>query len=142
MQHILKIAVVATLAGFGMSADRAAAMDVGGPVHQDSMVQRVQHHGSPGGRIGSAPSGRGSFSSPRTSSRFSGNVDRGARVYGWEGRRHGHRRHGRGIYFAPGYYDYGDYGTYDDEGGCEWMRERAESTGSAYWWRRYRLCVS
>ncbi len=24
--------------------------------------------------------------------------------------------------------------------GCEWMRRRAIATGSAYWWRRYRVC--
>lgn len=24
--------------------------------------------------------------------------------------------------------------------GCEWLRRRAIVTGSAYWWRRYRIC--
>ena len=34
------------------------------------------------------------------------------------------------FYFYGGYY-YGD---------CYWLRERAELTGSPYWWDRYELC--
>lgn len=36
------------------------------------------------------------------------------------------------FYFYDGWY-YGD---------CSWLRRRAEATGSAYWWRRYRRCRS
>lgn len=77
--------------------------------------------------------------------------DRGDRVYrGWRGDRGtvevvprrgrgdrpwmAGRRYswgpGVGFYFWNGYY-YGD---------CRWLRRRAIETGSAYWWRRYRLC--
>ncbi len=34
------------------------------------------------------------------------------------------------FYFSGGYY-YGD---------CAWLRERAEDTGSPYWYHRYHLC--
>jgi len=63
----------------------------------------------------------------------------GARVYGWRGGpRHGHFHHRRGFGVIVGDYYGGDYGYY---GGCEWLRARAEATGSGYWWRRYEDCV-
>jgi hypothetical protein len=41
------------------------------------------------------------------------------------------------LYAAPigayGYYAYGD--------GCEWLRQRALYSGSAYWWDRYNSCI-
>ena len=54
------------------------------------------------------------------------------------GHRHAHRGRGRYLlYAAPigayGYYAYGD--------GCEWLRQRAHYSGSAYWWDRYNSCV-
>jgi hypothetical protein len=54
------------------------------------------------------------------------------------GHRHAHRSRGRYLlYAAPigayGYYAYGD--------GCEWLRQRAHYSGSAYWWDRYNSCV-
>jgi hypothetical protein len=66
-------------------------------------------------------------------------------IAGWSGGRHhgGHHHHrGRRIIIgAPYLYDYGyydDYGYYGDD--CGWLYRRALSTGSAYWWRRYREC--
>jgi hypothetical protein len=66
----------------------------------------------------------------------------GRRFYG--GRRFHHvrpfrhrgwrRRGGWGIYAAPFWYG-GYYGR-----NCGWLRARAIATGSAYWWRRYRIC--
>jgi hypothetical protein len=50
---------------------------------------------------------------------------------------HRHHRHARVFAFAP-FYDYG-YGYAD---GCYWLRNRAISTGSRYWWSRYRDCVN
>jgi hypothetical protein len=47
-------------------------------------------------------------------------------------RRHVHKRFFRGGGWEP-YWYYAD---------CEWMRQRAIATGSPYWWRRYRECVS
>lgn len=44
----------------------------------------------------------------------------GGRRYSW----------GPGFYFWNGYY-YGD---------CDWLRDRAEDTGSRIWWERYRQC--
>jgi hypothetical protein len=52
-----------------------------------------------------------------------------------------HFHHRRGVFIAgyPYYYDYDyDYGYY---GGCGWLYQRAVSTGSAYWWERYRECA-
>ncbi len=51
-----------------------------------------------------------------------------------DGQRHRGVRHswGPGIYFY--FYD----GYY--HGDCAWVRRKAISTGSAYWWRRYRQC--
>ncbi len=37
-----------------------------------------------------------------------------------------------GIWIAPGIY-YAE---------CEWLRRRAITTDSTYWWRRYRQCVA
>lgn len=58
----------------------------------------------------------------------------------WKKRRHS-RRFVRNFYWGfplyAGLYGY-DYGYYYDE--CEWLRERALETGSAYWWKRYRQC--
>lgn len=34
------------------------------------------------------------------------------------------------FYFYDGYY----------HGNCGWLKEQALETGSAYWWRRYRIC--
>lgn len=60
----------------------------------------------------------------------------------WHGR---DRRHGggdrpwrRGHYYGwgSGFYLFNRY-YYGD---CEWLRRRAEDTGSRYWWRRYRMC--
>jgi hypothetical protein len=47
-----------------------------------------------------------------------------------------HHRRGFGVIVGD-YYD-GDYGYY---GGCEWLRVRAEETGSGYWRRRYEDCI-
>ncbi len=62
----------------------------------------------------------------------------------WRGkhdrRHHRLRRFSHFFFFGPGYDDYYyDYATsyYND---CEWLRLRAISTGSVYWWRRYRQC--
>ncbi len=64
--------------------------------------------------------------------RFTGNVSHG---------RYGHHRHGRRFYWGSGFYflssDIG-YGYYNDD--CEWLRHRAEDTGSPYWARLYRIC--
>jgi hypothetical protein len=59
------------------------------------------------------------------------------------GRRGGHFRvrgfrHIRGWRHFRGRRFYGVYAGYG--GGCAWLRHRALVTGSAYWWRRYRLC--
>jgi hypothetical protein len=60
-----------------------------------------------------------------------------------QGRIVGNRfRHGR-KFIAPGVvigtspYWYG----YGYSAGCEWLRQRAIATGSAYWWGRYRDCL-
>jgi hypothetical protein len=63
----------------------------------------------------------------------------GTRVYGWHGGpHHGHIHHRRGFGVIVGDYYDGGYGYY---GGCEWLRVRAEETGSGYWWRRYEDCI-
>ena len=63
----------------------------------------------------------------------------GPRVYGWRGGpHHAHFHHRRGFGVIVGDYYDGDYGYY---GGCEWLRARAEETGSGYWWRRYEDCI-
>ena len=81
-------------------------------------------HVSPGGAM-HAP--RGAFNST------------GPRVYGWRGGpHHGHIHHRRGFGVIVGDYYDGGYGYY---GGCEWLRVRAEETGSGYWWRRHEDCV-
>ena len=76
---------------------------------------------------------------------YSINRDRSARFTGdFRRGRFDHRRHHRrGFFFYPGfdYYDAGygyDYGYgYSD---CGWLLERAQYSGSSYWWRRYRAC--
>ena len=73
------------------------------------------------------------------------NFSRRGPVPGWNGRGRNHWRHHRGrriIVGAPYFYDYGfydDYGYYGDN--CGWLYRRALSTGSPYWWRRYRDCA-
>ena len=89
----------------------------------------------------------GDFGAGSAYRRYSINGDRGPRFTGdfRRGRfdRHHHNhRHFRGFFY-PGfdYYDAGygyDYGYgYND---CGWLLERAQYTGSSYWWRRYRAC--
>ena len=78
---------------------------------------------------------------------YSVNRDRGPRFTGDFRRGRDHHRHHRRFrgFFYPGfdYYDAGygyDYGYgYND---CGWLLERAQYTGSSYWWRRYRACES
>lgn len=116
-----------------------------------------------GGRSFSGPSFRGgpsfksgrNFSAPRgmrsyrNFSRRGPNPGWNGRKGGWKqgawkhgGRDHHHRhRRGRGIYIgAPYFYDYGYYdGYYGDD--CGWLYRRALTTGSPYWWSRYRDCA-
>jgi hypothetical protein len=51
-------------------------------------------------------------------------------------RRHHRHRHRHLLYAAP-FVGYGYYAYNDD---CEWLRQRALATGSAYWWDRYEAC--
>lgn len=55
-----------------------------------------------------------------------------ARGHHHHGHHHHHRHHGygRGHYFVSSGY-----------GGCYWMKQRAEATGSRYWWNRYKSCI-
>jgi hypothetical protein len=53
----------------------------------------------------------------------------------WKKHRH-HRRFYPWYYSGLGFYSSGYYG-YD---GCEYLRDRALTTGSLYWWRRYQNC--
>ena len=69
-----------------------------------------------------------------------------SRSYGY--RSHGHRHHGRhhhhrhrhghalvyGVPLAYGYYGYSE--------SCYWLRRRAVSSGSSYWWNRYYDCIN
>jgi hypothetical protein len=50
--------------------------------------------------------------------------------------RRGHR--GRRYIWGDGF----EFWFYDGyyHGNCAWLKEQALETGSAYWWRRYRLC--
>jgi hypothetical protein len=59
------------------------------------------------------------------------------------------RRRGGGERFEGGHrgrrYIWGDgleFWFYDGyyHGNCAWLKEQALETGSAYWWRRYRMC--
>ena len=47
--------------------------------------------------------------------------------------------YGGGLYAPYGYYSYYGFSTGFDE--CRWLRERAPSTRSSYWWNRYYECV-
>jgi len=48
-------------------------------------------------------------------------------------------QHFRRHHFAPIYaYSYVSPFYYDND--CYWLKRRAISTGSRYWWRRYREC--
>lgn len=53
--------------------------------------------------------------------------------------RHGGFRRGPGFGFSIGVPLY-SYGNSYSGGGCGWLHRRAETTGSRYWWRRYREC--
>jgi hypothetical protein len=69
-----------------------------------------------------------------------GNRDRGHAFRG--GKSHSRdyiRRRGHRYVWGPGiaFWYYG--GLY--YGDCDWLRRRAEVTGSAYWWNRYEQCV-
>jgi hypothetical protein len=84
-----------------------------------------------GPRIGGLSRGPGrSFSRGRGGPRFSAYAGR---------HHHHHRHHGRGFAFygLPNVYAYNDYGY-----GCGYLRRRAISTGSSYWWSRYEECLS
>lgn len=111
--------------GSGMSGGGMGGMHAAAP------------HFSPGGGAMHEP--RGAFNHP--SPEHPGPGAHG-RVYGWHGGgNYGriHHRRGFGVILGSGYYGdyyYGDYGY-----GCEWLHERAVSTGSRYWWRRYEDCV-
>jgi hypothetical protein len=80
---------------------------------------------------GSGESGRGPDAGGTSGRGWSGD---GSRHSG----HHGHHRHrgGIGIYVGPGYDDDYSYG-----GECGWLKRRAISTGSGYWWRRYQECI-
>jgi hypothetical protein len=81
---------------------------------------------------GAMPSGRtGTWSGPREQS--------GPRAYGYRdggAHRRAHRHRGRVRIYG----DYGYYPSYGYYGSCEYYRRRAISTGSRYWWQRYREC--
>ena len=69
-----------------------------------------------------------------------GNRDRGHGFRG--GKRHSRdyiRKRGNRYVWGPGlaFWYYGGY-YYGD---CDWLRRRAITTGSAYWWNRYNQCV-
>lgn len=67
----------------------------------------------------------------------------GLRFHGGGHRNFGYAR--RGLYFAAPFAAYGGYRYYNGYyggGGCEWMRQRAEYTGSRYWWNRYQACIN
>lgn len=51
---------------------------------------------------------------------------------------HGHGHHGHHGFHRIGFYGptYVTYGY----GGCGWLKARAVSTGSRYWWNRYQAC--
>lgn len=85
----------------------------------------------------------GNFSNSNRSGRWAGNNNWSGGK--WSGKHSGnwrhHRRHFRGypyFYAAPfvaGAYYYGSYGN------CDWLYDRAVTTGSSYWWSRYNECV-
>jgi hypothetical protein len=76
-----------------------------------------------------------------------GSVHRGGRgprahYKGGGGKHHHHnRRRFRGYGYAAPFVGYGAYyyGGYGDD--CRWLRRRALTTGSAYWWDRYYACI-
>lgn len=47
--------------------------------------------------------------------------------------------YGGGFYAPYGYYSYYGFNTGFDE--CRWLRQRALTTRSSYWWDRYYACV-
>jgi hypothetical protein len=53
------------------------------------------------------------------------------------GHGHGHNHHRRFYYAAP----FVGYGAYYGGSGCGWLRHRAETTGTSYWWSRYEACL-
>ena len=113
------------------------------------------NRGGGGGERGSVSRGGGDRGSVNRSGGNREGGDRGIarpRGGGDGDRRVGERREGRGdhrgrhrysrgggvrIYLGPGYGYYD--GAYDTS--CDWLRRRAISTGSSYWWRRFRDCV-
>jgi hypothetical protein len=86
------------------------------------------YHGS--GNMGGRSSGNFMARSPSGSSRPNGYAYRSH-----NGNRVAHGRHHRNRFFAGGY----DYYAYSD--GCYWLRQRAISSGSSYWWNRYYACA-
>lgn len=102
--------------------------------------------GGGGPSMGMRPMGARSFTGGNMGRVYRGGGGQAFRAYGGNvqafhrGHRHGHRHrfHRRFIVGVPlGAYGY--YSSYGD--GCEWLRQRALYTGSAYWWDRYNACL-
>jgi hypothetical protein len=85
-----------------------------------------------GHRMGGANFSRRSFSG----NRFIGSNHIGRRHIGINhiGRHRFHRRHHR-FFIGPYFYN-----SYNDYGGCYWLKRKALYTGSRYWWNRYWEC--
>jgi hypothetical protein len=82
-----------------------------------------------------------SYSSGRSYSRTFRGPSLGSRTYAYNSYgNHRHHRHFRGRSFAYGYPYVDGYYAYSD--GCYWLRRRALSTGSSYWWNRYYDCTN
>jgi hypothetical protein len=86
--------------------------------------------------------GNRSYGGSRQFSRTFRSPSGSSRIYAYRSpdKHHRHHRHFRGRGFAYGYpYVDGYYGYADS---CYWLRRRALSTGSSYWWNRYYDCTS
>ena len=82
--------------------------------------------------------GRGAHAGGKGMRSGRGSMHRGDRGHRGSGSRSGGRDgYGRGgvdfdLFAGP------SYGYVSD---CNWLRRRAVTTGSSYWWRRYRACL-
>lgn len=142
MQPIRTLTAIAAMALSGMATERAAAFDVGKLAPPAGIVLQVQGSSSQpggssgGGNPGAASPGPRGGGGPGASSGGNRGGGEARSNRGKKGRSH-HRGGGGGgvgIYIGPSY-------GYEDAS-CESLRRRAVRTGSPYWWRRYRQCVS
>jgi hypothetical protein len=131
--------IAAAIAAVGLMAGapvHAAPLAKGEGPHDRSLVTDVKRTPGPPRSVTSRPN-RGAKAPRIPAKRFSAPRIGGPRFY--PGPRF------RGFYYGAPYVGFGAYGAYyaypSLSGDCDWLRERAEFTGTPYWWRRYQNCV-